>query len=492
MTATSGILDLPHRMAGRLRGVSPWGRVLALLVVAHASWMSWLQVDMHNGLGTFAYDVGIFDQGVWLLAHGHAPFVTLMGRNLLGDHASLILFLLVPLYRLVPGTPTLLVVQACLIAGGAVPVYLFAKRVLGGGGWGVAAAVLWLANPAVNGTGMENFHPDAFLGFTVPLALWAAHGRRWRWFAVAVILSLLVKEDVVLVMLPLGVFVAWRLDRRKGIAVVVASVAASLLGMFVLMRGLSGVPTRNGWRIPFGGVDGLVRKVFTDPMEVARYMLSEDRSLYLFQMLAPFAAVFAMAPWMALVSAPVIASNMVSTFYYQHSIQYHYSLVAVPALVFATVMGVAAVPRARRAVVMGIAVLATCVSFVAWGQHSLALRPRHVLAGDAPVAVAARRIIRQIPADAVISVYDPLCTHLAHRKEVYFFPNPFRSLYYGNSISNERGGRLPAADRVEWVVLPKALAEVDAWDWAPESGNFELVDSDGYWNVFRRKGLAGH
>ena len=32
----------------------------------------------------------------------HAPFVTLMGRNLFGDHTSFILVLLVPFYWLVP------------------------------------------------------------------------------------------------------------------------------------------------------------------------------------------------------------------------------------------------------------------------------------------------------------------------------------------------------------------------------------------------------
>ena len=40
--------------------------------------------------------MGIFDQGVWLLSRFHAPFVTVMGRNLFGDHTSFILLLAVP------------------------------------------------------------------------------------------------------------------------------------------------------------------------------------------------------------------------------------------------------------------------------------------------------------------------------------------------------------------------------------------------------------
>lgn len=456
------------------------------MALAHAVWMSWLQVSMHLGLGTFAYDVGLYDQGIWLLSRGEAPFVTLMGRNMLGDHASLVLFFLVPLFWIVPGTATLLVVQAFAIAIGAVPVYLFARRVLSSGIMGFCAAFLWLANPAVNGTGMENFHPDSFLGLFLPFALWALYERRWRTYAVMVFMCLLVKEDVLLVMVPLGVFVAFRFDRRKGLLTALASLAATLLGMFVLMRSLIGVPTRNAWRIPFGGFGGFFREILTNPGNVVRYLLSEDRPLYVFQMLAPLGGLFVLAPWQALVALPVIASNMVSTFWYQHSIQYHYSLVAVPPLLFATVLGVRAVGRRWAAVVMAAVVSCTAVTFVLWGQHSLAVKPRATLSADSPLAVSAREIVRVIPDGAVVSAYDPLVTFLAHRKEIYFFPNPFRAVYYGVGTSLE-GTRLPAADRVEYVVLPRNLNDALKWDWAAVSGEFVETDSNEYWQVFRRR-----
>ena len=468
------------------RSVNGWTWAVLVMCVAHAVWMSWLQVDMHRGLGTFAYDVGLYDQGVWLLSRGHAPFVTLMGRNLFGDHASLILLFLVPLFWVVPGTATLLVVQAIVIAAGAIPIYLFARRVLSHPAMGFCAAFLWLANPAVNGTGMENFHPDSFLGLFLPLAIYALYEKKWRLYWLAVAGALLVKEDVLLVMVPLGIFVAFRFDKKKGLLTVLASVATTVIGMFVLMRSLIGIPTRNAWRIPFGGFGGFLKEVFTNPTNVARYLLSEDRSLYLFQMAAPFAAVFVLSPWMSLVALPVIAANVVSTFWYQHSIQYHYSLVAVPALLCATVFGVRAVAPKWRGIVMAAVVTCTMATSVLWGQHSLAVTPRQVLASDAPVAVAGRDIVKEIPDGAVVSAYDPLVTFLAHRKEIYFFPNPFRAVYYGVGTEAE-GKRLPAADRVEYVVLPRMLNESLRWDWAEVSGDFSEVAGTQYWQVFRRK-----
>jgi uncharacterized membrane protein len=456
------------------------------MALAHALWMSWLQVDMHLGLGTFAYDVGLYDQGVWLLSRGEAPFVTLMGRNLLGDHASLILFFVVPFYWIVPGTATLLVIQAFVVAAGAIPTFLFARRVLHSGAMGMAAAFLWLANPAVNGSGMENFHPDTFLGLFIPLALYAAHASKWRLFAVAVVLAVMVKEDVLLVMVPLGIYVAWKYDRKKGLLAAALSIVVTILGMFVMMRSLIGVPTRNEWRIPFGGVSGFIKETFTNPVAVVKHIFSGDRPLYLYQMSAPLAGLFFLAPGMTLVAIPVILSNVVSTFWYQQSIQYHYSIVAVGPLVFATVLAASRLGRQMGKTAMVVACVFTLATSYLWGQHSLAQTPRGTLGAQAPLAVSAREIVSTIPKDAVISVYDPLVTFLAHRKEVYFFPNPFRAVYYGVDTSLE-GTRLPAADRVEYVVLPRSLNEQLQWDWSLVSADFEEVDSNTYWQVFRRK-----
>ena len=55
-------------------------------------------------MATSAYDFGLYDQGIWLLSRFHNPFVTLMGRNLFGDHTSFILIFLVPLYWIFNGT----------------------------------------------------------------------------------------------------------------------------------------------------------------------------------------------------------------------------------------------------------------------------------------------------------------------------------------------------------------------------------------------------
>ena len=94
----------------------------------YAAYFTSLTVRIHHALGTSAYDFGLYDQGIWLLSRGQTPFVTLMGRNLFGDHASFILLLLVPLYWIFSSTATLLVVQSIVIAMGGIPVFLYTRR----------------------------------------------------------------------------------------------------------------------------------------------------------------------------------------------------------------------------------------------------------------------------------------------------------------------------------------------------------------------------
>lgn len=482
-----GLPRLRHSGSGRITiaRVGLWPTATALVCIAWGTWMSVLQLDVHRAFGTFSYDVGLYDQGLWLLSRFDAPFVTLMGRNLFGDHSSIVLFFLVPLYWLVPGTSTLLVVQSFVVAAGAVPVFLFARKALGSEPLAFAVAVAWLAHPAVVGTTLENFHPDSFHGLFVPLALWAALERRWRTYAIAVALVLTVKEDAFLLVVPLGVWVALRFDRRKGLWTMLAGFSAAIVTMYFIMRPLTGVPTRNGWRVPFGGVGGFLRETVTAPWNVVEYFLDGDKLTYLFQMAVPYLGLFVLSAGLAAVSSAVLFVNVLSTYWYQYSIDYHYSLVAVPALLFASIHGVSRLSPALRRRAVAALVGASCLTSGLWSSHNLSLEARETPSVENAAVIAAHDILDDLPARVSASLYDPLVPHAAHRSGVWFFPNPFRAHLYGVDGSLE-GTRLPAADTVEYVVLPKFLMPDMQAVWDAERSAFEVVSENDYWRVYSR------
>ncbi len=335
------------RLRRRVAEIDVWWWPLIAMLVIWTAYFTHESIEIHNGLGTSSYDLGLYDQGVWLLSRFHSPFVTLMGRNLFGDHTSFVMVLFVPIYWIAPSVGSLLLVQSAVIAAGAVPIFLYARQRLESGWIALIFGGAYLLHPAVGWTNLENFHPDSFLGFFVGMAIWAALSRRWRTYAVFVVLSLLVKEDVSLVIVPLGVWVALRRDRRIGLITILGSLGFMLVAMFAIMRALIGVPTRNTWRIPFGGVSGLVTTAINRPGELFEYLRTENRPWYLWQMIFPAAWASVRRPAIAAISVVVLAANVVSVYWYQHQVEFHYSLIAVPALTLGAVYGVAALGDRR-------------------------------------------------------------------------------------------------------------------------------------------------
>src|SRR5439155_11231432 len=115
----------------------------------------------HDRFGTFSFDLGIYDQGVWLLSRFKDPFVTVRGLSLFGHHMNLILLFVAPFYRVGAGPEFLLFVQIVSHALGAVAVFLLARDRLADRWLAVAMAAVLLLNPTYQFFTWEFFHPDA-------------------------------------------------------------------------------------------------------------------------------------------------------------------------------------------------------------------------------------------------------------------------------------------------------------------------------------------
>jgi len=479
------IRRLGRRAAARLGRVTLAEWTLLVAMVLCTWYFTRLSLRIHHGLGTAAFDFGLYDQGMWLLSRFKAPFVTLMGRNLFGDHTSFILLPLVPLYWLHPGAGTLFFLQSAGIAAGAIPVFLYARRRLHNEAAALLLALCFLVNPALNWANLEGFHPDAFLSVFLGFAIYAALTERWQMYLLFVVLVALVKEDTWLVLMPLGAWVALRRRPAVGLLTIAGSAVYPLALAPVLMGALTGVAMPNAWRIPFGGLRGLFTEAVRRPGNVASYLVSEGRPWYLWQMTTPFAWAFLRLPSVALIGALVLAANLLSTFGYQHHIGYHYSIVVVPALALGTVHALGAMKGRWRWRMLTAVALLSLWSAMLWGPLPIARNPPAYWAPDYPVAVAARAIMAEIPDDASVSAHYGIAPHLSHREQIYMFPTPFRANLYGPGLTLE-GNRLPAADTVEYVMLPvnRDASLEKVWQSVPD--RFTLVASNQHWELYRR------
>jgi uncharacterized membrane protein len=448
-------------------------------------YFSRLTMDIHAGYGTSGYDFGLYDQGLWLLSHFKDPFVTIMGRNLFGDHTSFIMLLLVPFYWVYPNANVLLVGQSVLLALAAVPVYLLARHRLGSTAMATVLAAAYLLHPALGWSNLESFHPDVFLPVLVGAALYGAI--RWRpWLLItATVLALLVKEDVALVAVPLGVWVALRRNRRIGLRIALGSVGYALFATEVVIRSFLGVPTLNAWRIPFGGVHGLVSTVLRQPRKVADYLTSEQRPYYVWQMYFPTGLLLLAAPDVTLIGVLALGSNVISTFVYQHLLQYHYTLILLPVLAMATVMGVSALPSPRwQRAGLWVVALSALWSCYLWGAAPFSVHKVPHWHGTDPRVADIEAVRSHLPPNVVVSAFYSYVPHVDHRERVYMYPTPFKAELW--STYKQEGQPLAFAGDVQYLFLPTYLDAGAQSVFDSIKDQFQLVDRQGDSALYRR------
>jgi uncharacterized membrane protein len=466
-----------------VRDVGPLAVVLAL-VVGYALYYGLWSIRKYDAFQAPAFDMGIFDQGVWLLSRFKEPFVTILGLNLFGDHVSFIMLAFVPLYWLWPTPETLLVVQAVVLALGAIPVYLLGRRVLKSGWFAVIPALAYLLTPALGWLNLENFHPDSL---EVPLVLFALYfmtRHRWRWYLAMVILVMMVKEDVWLLLVPLGLYVTFKHNRKMGILTVALSAGWFLLAFLAIQPALSGaaIGSLDSWRIPFGGVGGLLRTAFSQPWEVIGHMLTAEKVKYVFQLLTPL-AFLPLLTWRALIAVPVLLFNLVSSFWYQSNLEYHYHSLIIPVFCFAALMALERFKsiELRRGLSV-LVLLATVFSLYLWGPVHGSRHQSYYPDPEHPQNIAANEAIALIPADAVVVAEDKFAAHLANRETIYVFPNPYRANYWGDD--SQKGQRLPGAERVEYVMaMPSYLNEESAEVYAG-------LAAEGFTPIYEKEGIV--
>lgn len=462
---------------------------VALLVVAYAVRFSLLSINVYNGYGDPPYDMALFDQGIWLLSRFHAPFVTVMGRNLFGDHTAFILLLAVPLYWIYPHAQLLLVLQSCLLAAAAIPIYLLGRKLLGSTVLATVLAGVYLLNPALQNGNLEQFHPEAFLTLAIAIAIYAAVVWRPRLLLGAVIAALLCKQDTALLIIPLGIWVLWRRNRRLGVWIAVGAAVWMAIAFDVIIRIILGTASFNSVRIPFGGLTGFVKTLFTKPGVMWTYLKGNGRPFYLWQMATSVGWGFVFSPEIAAIAVLTFLENELANFVYMHQILYHYSLPLAAVFVAGTVFAISRLrTAARRQALTAVVACCAVVSCYLWGLAPFSRNTYAHWSPSSPQVSYINKALTALPPHAVVSAYYPYVAHIDHRTRVYMWPTPFSAQYWG--LYTQEGQRLPFANQIQYLVLPTPLTGTDETTFSQIARQYRSVKQVGNVVVYKKIGPA--
>ena len=107
-----------------------------------------------------AFDLGIYDQVVYLMSQGQPPISSFLGFHHLGNHAAWAVYFLSLLYKIYPDVHWLLAVQAVALALGALPMWHLARGAGQTEQQAVAMAAVYLLYPLVFNVNLFEFHPE--------------------------------------------------------------------------------------------------------------------------------------------------------------------------------------------------------------------------------------------------------------------------------------------------------------------------------------------
>jgi uncharacterized membrane protein len=445
------------------------------ILTIYAGLMAFLSVRNHELYQTFGWDLGFFDQLMWQASRGNLNFVSTIGNiNLLGDHFQPVLYLLAPLYWIWDDVRILLIVQALLITGAAIPLYLLAKQKLHSEFISISVGISYLIFSGTQFTITNEFHQSVFIPLLLSLGLyWLETDKMFRGLFFLTSL-LLVKEETGLLLVVLGIMYSikfWKgpaLRRKAGpLLILVGSI-----GFFLLLRIVIPAVSSQGRYIHYGyGSLGetpaeVVKSVVSNPLAGLKTLIEPKIKL---EQVGASIISFGGLPLLSPVSLIPVFQNYAVRFLDDRNIHRwlnnnHYSAPLGPLLVYGTILALGRMRSFRLAVYLlfvsfGMAIFLKLPVFSLF-KSQLYFTPQWVKDIDS--------VVKLVPPNVSVATNNSVFPHLSHRDKIYLLPE-IKDVEYIVLDLEDGPNKYSPLDYHQVVLLSDKL-ENESWDKIAVSG----------------------
>ena len=465
----------PRRLQLRLDAVLAQ-RIAWVLILVWTGLVGTLAILQHLAFNSSAYDLGIFDQVIWNSAHGRLFENSVMADSpsFLGHHFSPILLALAPLYWVYPDPVALLAVQAVLLAIAGIPIYLLARDLLGSQSLALALLVAYLLHPATAWVALFDFHEVAIAAPLLSAALYLLLRRRYAFFAIALALTFLTKEEMGLIGAAIGVFIV--LTQRRWLIGIGLAALGTLWTLFLVSYVIPSFHPSGEYyfKALYANLGSTPQDILTnflrDPSRFLRKTITVNKQAYLQMLFLPL-GLLPLLGWPALVvSLPPFLSILLSDQLPPVLIRYQYSATLLPPLLMASVTGLRWLRERIEARWFALApgLAAFVVATAALGAYfygplpmSRNFEPQRYQ--PTPRLEAARQLMAQIPPEASIIAQSGLLPQLSHRRTIQLFAyaNPALRPDFYFLDTDSKAQRYPLPQEQDYPYL-KALSRVAA------------------------------
>lgn len=385
--------------------------ILAIWIIVLTILYSTLSIVRHTRFQSGGFDLGIFDQAVWQYSRFQYPFNSVKERFILGDHLTLTLPFLGPLFRIWNDVRILLIFQALVISVSCYGVFLIARHRGFSPVLSCGLAFIYSLFYGIQYGVFFDFHPILLGVALLPFLAYFLEAGKKKIFILTLIAAFMTQENMGFAVAGLSLFyISDKKYRKKVFFLIIGGIAWSLIASR-LIRTMSPVGYEYTPDIPFNPVV-LVRRFFDSP---------EKRQVLLWTF-----GSFGFLPLLSLPGTLAIVADLAQYFVtgdkfvqmwspYKH----HRAILAVFGIL-AVMAAVRILERFRIRAKYPIAGLFILTLFLQYWLHlPLNKLSKRDFWQYEPWMVNNEQLFREIPADASVATQQNFVPHLTHRNQIY-------------------------------------------------------------------------
>ncbi len=380
-------------------------------------------VTRHALFQSTAWDLGIFDQAVYLISRGLPPLSSYLGNHILADHAAFIFYGLALFYKLHPSVYWLLLMQALCLSSVLFPLYRLAQEI------GVtdhqAQTICWLYGlyPLIFNVNLFDFHPDVIAFASVFWLVLGAYRHQWGQCLLTTLIIVSCKAVFSLWIVFIGLWLwvpgRWRWGGAGGMGIGIAWFILSSRWLIPLFGQNQANISRHVSRFSYLGSSygEILQNLWQQPQLLFQGLFNPTNLGYLLLLFLPFIWGLHYRHLAPLIAAlPFLALNLLSQDTAQKDLLHQYSLPILPFILIACLSAWAAGDawklRERYLLLWG------AIAFVALAKYGY-FGSRYLSALDSRNATLAA--MELIPSTHSVLTTDYIAPHLSERQTIQLF-----------------------------------------------------------------------
>lgn len=421
-----------------------------LLIFGILSVLRYLAFQMGDRYISSGWDLAQYSQLTWNSLHGRLFENTIVfdAPLILGKTFVPLLLAFVPLYAFWSDPIVLLILQTVVLAASAMPIYWFASQRLGRAlalGFGAA----FLIAPGLASINLHEFHEAPLMTFLLSYAAFFLLRRHSKGFLVCLGLALLLKEEIALIAIVLGIYIllVQRQGRLGGLVIAAGVVWSVLLLQFVIpfFRGTefgtgfyyfsSGAVALGGSRYGYLGtsLSQILVTLVSRPDIVLPRLLMPEKIAYVLHLLVPLGLLPLLGSKVLFLALPTLGYSLLSSLDAQYSIHYWYFAPILPFIFYAAIIGTQRVimwraphsspaQLSRKAALFTLIMIASITSYLFHSVGPLAryFQPERYALSQR--SLRGKALINSIPPTASVATEMDWIAHLSHRRFIYEIP----------------------------------------------------------------------